>query len=88
MPSLPRSQALRSPTPVSQVSHTTHVCLVSHNGEIGKQCRPLSDNTPSDQGLYKLFAFKTEISIKHGNNKNQPDTPSIEKGLHISEELK
>ena len=38
----------------------------------------MPQNTPSDQDT--LFVFSTGISIKHGNNKNYPDTPSIGNG--------
>ena len=35
-------------------------------------------NAASDQGLH--FAFSSEISTKHGNDKNQPDTLYIGNG--------
>ena len=65
----------------------THLCLVSHKMDLGKQCRPRSD--AADCGIYsgsKLFAFRTEISIKHNNNKNEPDILYIE--MNMSEELR
>ena len=49
----------------------THLCLVSHKSDFGKQCRPRSDTLECDVcSGSTLFALNTEISIKHGNNKN------------------
>ena len=54
---------------------STHLCLASHKRDIGKQCRPTSVWSGS-----KLFALNTELSIKHGDNKNYSDTLFIRNG--------
>ena len=60
----------------------THLCLASHIWYISKQCRPRSD--AAERGVWSvsiLFALITGIPIKHGNNKNWPDTPKTGNGL-------
>ena len=59
----------------------THLCLTSHKKGIGKRCKPRSD--VAECGVWSgstQSAFNTGISIKHGNNSNQPNTPYIENG--------
>ena len=61
--------------------YLTHLSLVSHKRDIGKQYRPRSDT--ADRGVWSgsiLFALSSDISTKHGNNKNLPDTPCIGNG--------
>ena len=56
----------------------THFSLASHKRGIGKQCRSRSD--AAERGVWSgsiLFVLGTGISIKHGNNANYPETPSI-----------
>ena len=53
----------------------THISLASHKRGICKQCRPRSD--AADRGVWSgssLIELNIWISIKHGNNKNYPDT--------------
>ena len=53
----------------------THLCLASNKRDIGKQSRLKSDAT--ERGVWSgfiLIALNTGISIKHGENKNYPDT--------------
>ena len=50
---------------------STHLCLVYHKWDIGKQRRPRSDAT--ERGVWSestLFALSTETSVNHDNNKN------------------
>ena len=47
-----------------------HLSQASLERDIGKQCGPkIVKNAASDQDLH-FFALRTELSIKHGNNKN------------------
>ena len=54
------------------VNHSlTHLSLASHKRGIGKQSRPRSDD--AERGVWSgltLFAFSSDISTKHDNNKN------------------
>ena len=59
----------------------THLSLVSHKRDIGKQCRPRSD--AAERGVWSestLFALTSEISTTHDNSKNWPDTLCIKNG--------
>ena len=50
--------------------------------DIGKQCRPRSD--AAERGVWSgstMFALRSEISTKHDNNNNWPDTSYIGNGL-------
>ena len=59
----------------------THLCLVSHKKNIWKQCRPRLDTaTCSIWSGSTLFVIRTGVSIKHGDNKNNPDTVSTGNG--------
>ena len=45
--------------------------LASHKRDIGKQCKPWSD--AANRGVRSgstLFALRSDISMKHDNNKN------------------
>ena len=47
----------------------THICLTSHERDIGKQCRPRSD--AAERGVWSrstLFALRTGIFVEQGNN--------------------
>ena len=60
----------------------THLSLASNKRDIGKKCRPRSD--AAEHGVWSgstLFALSSEVSSKHDNNKNLPDTPCIGSGL-------
>ena len=49
----------------------THLSLVSHKRDIGKQCRLRSD--AAERGVWSgstLFALNMEISTKDGNDEN------------------
>ena len=55
-----------------------HLCLASYKMDTGKQCRPRSER--GGKSGFTQFALNTVIFLKHGNNTNVPDTPSIENG--------
>ena len=64
-------------------SYASFLCYGYHvvRRDIGKQCRPRSD--AAECGIWAgstLFASNTGISIKHGNTRNLPDTPSTGNG--------
>ena len=59
----------------------THLSPTSHKRDISKQCGLRSD--AAERGFWSgsaLFALNSGISMKHGNNKNKPDTPSTGNG--------
>ena len=56
---------------LTSVTWLTHLSLGSHKRDIGKQCRPRSD--AAERGVWSgstLFALRTGISFKLGNNKS------------------
>ena len=53
---------------------------MSHKSDIDKQCRARSDVAKHVWSGSTVFAFNTEISIRHGYDRNYPDTCSIENG--------
>ena len=62
-------------------------CYVTHKRDIDKQSRPRSD--AAEHGVWSgssLFALSLDISIKHDNTLNYPDTPFLE--MNLSKELK
>ena len=64
-----------------QTKNKSYPCLSSQKRDIGKQCRPRTDTT--ERGVCSestIFALSAGISVKHGDNKKYPDTPSTGNG--------